>query len=103
MAWRPAIFVPFAGSIFPRARQIGTSVAVTAASARLSASWLAVLCVVQPPQLNPTIMVRMEPSTAPQMVGLSHAACICMRHLLLGRTIGEYDLSVGTARGRRCG
>ena len=67
-----------------------TSVEVTAASARLIANWFAVVLVVQPPQLKPTIMVRMLPMTAPQAPDLSNARCTCMRHLQVLRTMCEW-------------
>src|SRR5713226_6800722 len=66
MALRSPSFLAWAASAFSPARQIGSSAAVTATSAAFTAPWFAVLLVVQPPQLNPTIMVRMLPMTAPQ-------------------------------------
>jgi hypothetical protein len=82
MALSSPSFWPLTPSTFSWARQIGSKAAVTAASARLIATWFAVLLVVQPPQLKPTIMVRMLPITAPQIPVFNHAVCICMRHLL---------------------
>ncbi len=54
-------------------------------------AWCAVLLVVQPPQLKPTIMVRMLPITTPQTPGLSHARCPCMEHLLVLRNMCASD------------
>jgi len=42
---------------------------------------------VHPPQLKPTIMVRMLPTTAPQTPALSHARCIRMEQLLRARSV----------------
>src|SRR5512138_889437 len=75
-------FLTRATSAFSPARQIGTSAAVTAASACLTAICPAVPLVVQPPQLNPTIMVRTPPTTAPQIPGFNHTGCTIMSCLL---------------------
>src|ERR1700730_16949654 len=91
MAVSSPSFLARATSAFSPARQIGTSAAVTAASACFIVTWSAVLLVVQPPQLNPTIMVRMLPMTAPQTPGLSHARSPCMEHLLVLRRTCESD------------
>src|ERR1700730_10022097 len=85
-------FLTRATSTFCPARQIGTSAAVTAASACLTAIWPAVPPVVQPPQPNPTIIVSTPPMTAPQIPGFSHTGCtIMMSYLLAPRRIGESD------------
>src|ERR1700737_2709680 len=85
-------FLTRATSIFSPARQIGTSAAVTAASACLTAIWPAVPLVVQPPQPNPTIIVSTPPMTAPQIPGFSHTGCtIMMSYLLAPRRIGESE------------
>ena len=89
MALSSPSFLPIVTSVFCCATQKGTSVDVTAASARVVASWFAVVLVVQPPQLKPTIMVRMLPMTAPQAPDLSNAPCTFMRHLQVLRTMGE--------------
>src|SRR6266566_9319464 len=89
MAVSSPSFLARATSAFSPARQTGTSAVVTAASACFSATAYAVLLVVQPPQLNPTIMVRMLPMTTPQTPGLSHARCTCMEHLLVLRRTCE--------------
>src|SRR5882672_4938179 len=73
MALSSPSFLPLGASTFSCARQTGTNAVVTAASARWVATWFAVLLVVQPPQLKPTIMVRMLPMTAPQTPGFIHA------------------------------
>src|SRR6266567_5819200 len=49
--------------------QIGVRTATTAESARWSASLLAVLVVIQPPQLNPTMARAIAPPAAPQRAG----------------------------------
>src|SRR5690349_9239684 len=69
MAVSSPSFLARATSAFSPARQIGNSAAVTAASACFIVTWSAVLLVVQPPQLKPTIMVRMLPMTTPQTPG----------------------------------
>src|SRR5690242_3578643 len=82
MAVSSPSFLARATSAFSPARQIGSNAAVTAASACFIVTWSAVLLVVQPPQLNPTIMVRTLPTTTPQTPGFSHARCTCMIRLL---------------------
>src|SRR5580704_11323391 len=99
MAVSSPSFLTRAASAFSPARQIGTRAAVTAASACLTATWLAVLLVVQPPQLKPTIMVRIPPTTAPQTPGLSHARCACIRPLLVLRRMVERPECRGTLYG----
>src|SRR6266404_7798495 len=76
-------FLTRATSTFCPARQIGTSAAVTAASACLTAIWPAVPLVVQPPQPNPTIIVSTPPMTAPQIPGFNHTGCTIMMSYLL--------------------
>src|SRR6266581_8035204 len=88
MPFRSLSFFPLVASTFSWARQTGTNAVVTAASARWIATWFAVLLVVQPPQLKPTIMVRMLPITAPQTPGLIHARF--MRHLMVLGKICEW-------------
>src|SRR4029453_9238413 len=90
MALSSLSFLPIATSVFCCATQKGTSVDVTAASARVVASWFAVVLVVQPPQLKPTIMVTMLPRTAPQAPDLSNALCTFMRYLQVRRTMCEW-------------
>src|SRR2546423_1929123 len=59
--------------------QIGVRIATTAVSARWFASLLAVLVVIQPPQVNPTIATRIAPPNAPQRAGLvSEGSCIAV-------------------------
>src|SRR4030095_11037264 len=91
MALSSPSFLTRATSAFSPARQIGSKAAVTAASVCFIATWLAVLPVIQPPQLNPRIIVRMLPITTPQTPGLSHARCTCMSRLLVLRRMFEND------------
>src|SRR6266481_7720953 len=86
MAVSSPSFLTRATSIFCPARQIGTSAAVTAASACLTAIWPAVPLVVQPPQPNPTIIVSTPPMTAPQIPGFNHTGCTIMMSYLPGRS-----------------
>src|SRR6185503_1748655 len=89
MALSTPSFMARAIPAFCPERQLGTSAAVTAASAWVIPIWRAVVPVVQPPQLKPTIMVRMLPSTAPQIPGLSDARSASMRCLLALRKVCE--------------
>src|SRR6267142_2364077 len=100
MALSAPSFLPLAASTFSCARQIGTNAVVTAASARCIATWFAVLLVVQPPQLKPTIMVRMLPMIAPQTPGFIHPCWTCIRHLLVLRTMYSIRLALVSVAGR---
>src|SRR4029434_8897840 len=91
MALSSPSFLTRATSAFSPARQIGTKAAVTAASVCFIANWLAVLPVIQPPQLNPRTIVKMLPITTPQTPGLSHARRTCMSRLLVLRRMFEND------------
>jgi hypothetical protein len=56
------------------------------------ACWRAVVLVVHPPQLKPTIIVTMLPMTTPQTPGLSHVVFSDgIRHLLALRRMFAYN------------
>src|SRR5688500_11268148 len=78
------IFFFTAPSAFDLAMQMGTSAVVTAVSACTFARRAVVPLVVQPPKLNPMIIVTTLPATAPHRTGLIHTG-ICGIGVLLFR------------------